>query len=317
MLACEEFTKLVDCGSDSRQIDLDVAALLGDFRGDADIAAAMAVIVEKRLAVKHAVLPGRDHGAGLLLGRIENGLDRGFDDRRAELGEQFRHPPLAQMRRAQHRREVAAKFAGVADVERQQIEQVVAQLAGLVELDRRNAQAFLKDLGGGGIIGAMGGAADIALVRAHDGPEQPLVAGEDRHEGGEVRQMAAAMIGIVEQDDVARLDVLEPLLDRDRRPWQRADMNRKVIGLRDQAGAGVADRQREIAAGIEDLRIGGAKHRLAHLLHDRTEPVLDDGARDGIDLGGHSSLLACSFLLVVLVVVRARRLPPARPMRHR
>ena len=139
-----------------------------------------------------------------------------------------------------------------------------------------------------GIVGAMGGAADIALMRAHDGPEQTLFTGEDRHEHGHIGQMAAAMIGIVEQDDIARPDVLEPLLDRNRRPGQRADMNRKVIGLRDQTRVGVADRQRKIAAGIEDLRIGGAKHRLAHLLHDRTEPVLDDGTRDGVDLGGHS-----------------------------
>ena len=84
-------------------------------------------------------------------------------------------------------------------------------------------------------------AADIALVGAHDGPEQPLVAVEYRHEDGEIRQMAAAIIGIVEQEDVARLDVLEALLHRDRRPWQRADMHRKVIGLRDQAGARIAN----------------------------------------------------------------------------
>ena len=32
-------------------------------------------------------------------------------------------------------------------------------------------------------------------------------------------------------------DVLEALLDRERRPGQRADMDRDVIGLRDQAAA--------------------------------------------------------------------------------
>ena len=192
------------------------------------------------------------------------------------------------MRRAQHRGEVTAEFAGIANIQSQQIEQIVAQLAGLVELDRRNAQALLEDLGGGGIVGAMGGAADVALMGAHDGPEQPLAAVEHRHERGEIGQMAAAMIGIVEQDDVARLDVLEPLLDRERRPWQRADMDRNVIGLRDQPAARVADRQREIAAGIEDLRIGGAKHGFAHFLHDRAQAMLDDGAGDGIDRGGHS-----------------------------
>ena len=91
------------------------------------------------------------------------------------------------MGRAQHRGEVAAEFAGVADVQRQQVEQIVAQLAGLVELDRRDAQALLLDLGGRRIVGAMGGAADVALMRAHDGPEQPLAVGEDRHEGGHDR----------------------------------------------------------------------------------------------------------------------------------
>ena len=96
------------------------------------------------------------------------------------------------MRRAQHRGEVAAKLAGVTDVQRQHVEQVLAQPAGFVEPDRRNPQAFLPDLGGTGIVGAVGGAADIALMGTDDGPEQSLVAVEHRHEGREVGQMAAA-----------------------------------------------------------------------------------------------------------------------------
>ncbi len=108
----------------------------------------MAVIVEERFAVEHAVLPGRDHGAGLLLGGIEDRLDRGLDHLAAEFAEQPRQPALAEMRRADHRREIAAKLARIADVQRDQIEQILAQPAGLVELDRRDAQAFLPDLGG-------------------------------------------------------------------------------------------------------------------------------------------------------------------------
>ena len=199
------------------------------------------------------------------------------------------------MRRANHRRQVAAKLAGITDVQRQQVEQIVAQAAGFVELDRRNAQPLLKDLGGAGIVAAMGGAADVALMGTDDGPQQPPLAVEDRHKGGEIRQMTAAMIGIVEQNDVARLDILEARFDRQRRPGQRPDMHRDVIGLRDQATAGVADAERKIAAGIEDLRIGGAKHGFAHFLHDRAETMLDDGSRDGIDLGGHALLLTESL----------------------
>src|SRR4029077_10237749 len=100
----------------------------------------MAVLVEKRLAVKDAVLPGRDHRAGLLLGRIEDRFNGGCDDGRAELREQFRDAPLAEMRSPEHRGEVAAKLARVSDVQRQQIEQILARPSGLVEFDGRNAQ---------------------------------------------------------------------------------------------------------------------------------------------------------------------------------
>ena len=48
----------------------------------------MAVIIEEGFAKKHAVLPGRDNGAGLLLGGIENGFDRGRHDGRAEFDPQ-------------------------------------------------------------------------------------------------------------------------------------------------------------------------------------------------------------------------------------
>jgi len=147
------------------------------------------------------------------------------------------------MRSANHRREIAAEVMGVADIERDHVEDVLAQSAGLVELDRRNTQAFLPDFGGIGIVRTMGGAADVALMRAGDGPEQPLATAKDRHEGGHVRQMAAAVIGIVHQDHVARRDVLEAFLDGACRPGQRADMDRDVIGLRDQPCLHVADRQ--------------------------------------------------------------------------
>ena len=203
----------------------------------------MAVVVEQGLAVKGAVLPGGDDGAGLLLGGIEDVFDGLGDGRRIEFGEQLRQPPLAEMRGAEHRGEVAAKIARVADVQRDHVEHVLAQPPGLVELHRRDAQAFLVDLGRHRVVGAVGRAADVALMRAHDGPEQPLAAIEHRHERGDVRQMAAAVIGVVHQDHVARLHVTHALLDRARRPGQCAHMHRNVVGLRDQPRLRVADRE--------------------------------------------------------------------------
>jgi hypothetical protein len=53
-------------------------------------------------------------------------------------------------------------------------------------------------------------------------------------------------------------------------------MHRNVIGLRDQPALRVADREREITARIEYLRIGGAKHGFAHFGHDTAQAMLDD-----------------------------------------
>ncbi len=65
-----------------------------------------------------------------------------------------------------------------------------------------------------------------------------------------------------------------------------ADMDRDVVRLRQQPRAGIAQRDGEIARGIQDLGIGGAQHRLPHFLDDGAEAVVEDGERDGI-WGGH------------------------------
>src|SRR5271166_1083397 len=71
---------------------------------------------------------------------------------------------------------------------------------------------------------------------------------------------------------------------------QGADMDRHVLGLGDQPAAHVADRGREVAARIEDLRIRRAQHRLAHLLDDRQQSMLYDRGDDRID-GGYRGFL--------------------------
>ena len=86
----------------------------------------------------------------------------------------------------------------------------------------------------------MGGAADVALMGADDGPEQPLVAFENRNKGGQIGQMAAAIIGIVEQKDVARLTSLNrsstAIVAQEERRHGPAD-----VGLGDQAPARIAN----------------------------------------------------------------------------
>src|SRR4030095_8266762 len=83
---------------------------------------------------------------------------------------------------------------------------VVAEGARVVELQRRDADALLPDLRRARIVGAVGRSADIALMRAVDGPEGEPLAHEHGKEDGQVGQVIAPVIGIVEQVHVARAD---------------------------------------------------------------------------------------------------------------
>src|SRR5437762_3667378 len=95
------------------------------------------------------------------------------------------------------------------------------------------------------------------------------------------------MVRVVQQEDVARMDAAgEGVAHRGHRPRDGAHVDRHVLGLGHQARLVVADGRGEVAAGVEDLRVGGAQHRLAHLLHDRLEPMGKHRHRDGIDHGG-------------------------------
>ena len=100
--------------------------------------------------------------------------------------------------------------------------------------------------------------------------------------------MVAAVIGVVQQVDVARLDfAAEELRHCARGPGQRADVDGHVFRLRDEAAVEIADGRGKVAAGIEDLRIRGAQHRLAHFLDDGVQPMLHDGHGDAINHAHH------------------------------
>ena len=116
-----------------RQVDDEVAAALFDGGTDVDVLVAAAVVVEHRLAAVDAVLPLRDDRAGLPLGAVEHRLDRRVGDGPAELGGQRQEAPLADMRRADHRREIAAEIARMAHVGRDHLQHVAAHLAAVVE----------------------------------------------------------------------------------------------------------------------------------------------------------------------------------------
>jgi hypothetical protein len=71
-------------------------------------------------------------------------------------------------------------------------------------------------------------------------------------------------------------------------------MDWNVICLSYEAAMPINQRNGKIARGIEDLRIGGAQHRLSHFLGDGVQAVLQNGDGDWVD---HIGMLPYSSLL--------------------
>ncbi len=171
VLAKEELMKPVTCGSESDRSTVTSLPCLVTRARMTMLRAVEAVIVQHRLAVIDAVGPGRDDGAGVALGGVEHGFHRIAQRGRAEFRDHRGQALLAQFRRADLRRQVAAEVARMAHVQRQHLQQVLAQHAVLGQAHRRDAQALVPDFRGGGVVGAMRGAADVGVVRAHHRPE--------------------------------------------------------------------------------------------------------------------------------------------------
>ena len=127
-----------------------------------------------------------------------------------------------------------------------------------------------------------------------DGPEEQAAVREHGQHHGEIGQMVAAEVGIVQEIEVAWPDPAgEEFGHRPDRPRQRAHVDRNVLGLSHQPPRSIGERGREIAARIQDLGVGGSEHRLAHLRDDGDQAMLHDRDGDPIKHG--------------------MRLPPSRP----
>src|SRR5262245_11816870 len=120
------------------EVDLKVAAVLQDAGAYRDVMGAVPIIIEKGLPRIGTIRPRGDDGAYLPLGCIEHGRDGRVCHRRAELVEELQQTALADARRADHRRQIAAKIAGMAHIEHDHFVDVVASPALLVELEGWN-----------------------------------------------------------------------------------------------------------------------------------------------------------------------------------
>ena len=105
--------------------------------------------------------------------------------------------------------------------------------------------------------------------------------------------MAAPMIGIIQQEDVALVDIVAKKFDHGLHgPGQCAHMDGNMLGLGDQSAFGTANGGGKIPAGIHDLGIGRSQHGLAHFFGDGNQAVLNDGSGNRIYIRhgiGHST----------------------------
>ncbi len=88
--------------------------------------------------------------------------------------------------------------------------------------------------------------------------------------------MAAPKIRVIEQKDIARMNVAAKCIaDCLGSQGQRPDMYGNMLCLRHQAAIRTANGRGEIPARIENLGEGRAQHGLTHLFHNTNQTMLN------------------------------------------
>ena len=228
-----------------------------------------------------------DVGAHLLLRPRLQFADRGFDGISAVAVEQRGEAALADGQRADLGLDVADPLLWHADVGQDDVDDVGHHFAAAYELHRRNAQAFLLDLRRLGGEAARHHAAGVGPVAGVGQIAPQPVAVIERLHHLHVHQMGAAEIGIVDDDNVARLKVVAALDHRLGGELHDADEDRQAqLALGDDlAGVAMVDAVGAVEGLGDDRRERGLLVHQVHLARDLAQAVLDD--REGDRIEGH------------------------------
>ena len=247
------------------------------------LAAVHAVVVDPVLEAGLAVRQVAQRGAGQALGIVDDLAQVDAHGLGPVPADQVDDLALGDVAGGELGAQVAEELDRQAHVLLQQREQRLVARAPVVHAERRNTHALLVDLGGIGGIGAGDPAADIGVMADGGGEGQALSPIEDRLEHEDVRQVHAAVEGVVHDEDIAGMDVVAVVaqhrLDRRR---HRAEMARQREPLRDQAAGAVGERGREIHVVAQDARIGRAADGERHLVRDGEDGVPEEREAEGI-----------------------------------
>ena len=208
------------------------------------------------------------------------------------------------------------RSSGVRELRQKRATTSWLSLAGADELERRDDEALLEELGragegaGGhaanvGVVGAVGDEADEGLAAGGVRPSicrmgwpfdrlratlrraQGERIGEDGGDEGDVVEVGAAEVGVVEDDDVAGGEV-EALEGGGDGGGHGAEVDGDVGGLGDHVAVGVKEGAGVVLALLDVGGEAGAAEGDAHLLGHGGEEVLED--LEGYGVYGHFPL---------------------------
>ena len=238
-------------------------------------------------ALVHLVLEARivqpvDHAPHALGRVVLHVLHVGLDHRQRELRHhlvQLLHALLVGGDLRLHVVDVLQRVArGVSGAVEQPVKRLLAEAAALHQLEIVDIDPFLLDRGRIGRHGARRDPADIGMMAARGDPEQDacLREVEDRRAYRDVGKMRAAVIGRVDDVDVARRDAALVLADHGLdRAIHGAQMHRHVRRIGNQRAVGGKNRAGEIEPLLDVDGIGGVLQRHAHLLRNGHEEIVE------------------------------------------
>ena len=229
------------------------------------------------------------------LGAGKHRVDACDQSRVAEALDKFEHAGCTDAACAELCGEIAFALSRRAHVGEDGGEKLRVHLAGAHQLDGRNANAFLRDLAARAHRSGIH-AADIGVVGAVGDIEGcALTAGEEYgRDHGDVGQMCAAAIGIIEQSHIAgpEAQIGENSCNGH---GHGAEMHGHVVAHGDEIAVRGEDSGGVIAALFDIGREGGAAQGRAHFHRDRVKCVADDGDFGGIELATRGHRRAPAF----------------------
>ncbi len=249
-----------------------------DFTGHGQRFGDLGVLVDI-LEPVNAVGNGGDPGAHLPFGVVLQRVGGGEHDIPAIFAAQRLHAQHAEAVRGHLRAQVRQPFARNLAVQQDQLLHILLQLPGPVQPDRRDPQPLLENMG----VAAVG---KIGVVGGVDRPGDNLAVDEDRFGEDEIGKMgAAALVGIVADENVAGPDVLDRVALEDMRQHvdETAEVHRDVLSLAERVACGIEQCRRAVAAFLDVGGIAGSHQRLAHFLGDGRQRRPDDLDGDRID----------------------------------